>query len=263
MSRSRAPFLVILLSVLVTAVVAAGSEHSGREKGAGQPAPRLLGIDECIDIALQNNRNRPVSQFAIEIAEAQYEQAMSSYWPQLAVRAAYTIMDDDPNFIFPATSINIPSTALTLSSPLGSIPLNISPQSIPVPAQDIRLMNRHNAIASLNLTYPIYTGGLRKSIVRQARQGIQAAREEARRTDLQVVYDVKRMYYGAVLSRELVQVAKDALARMEVTLELTENLYSRGSGRVKKTDYLRNKTVVEGLRSALAFLEANEKSVKA
>ncbi|MCK7505545.1 MAG: hypothetical protein MZV70_16710 [Desulfobacterales bacterium] len=51
----------------------------------------------------------------------------------------------------------------------------------------------------------------------------------------------------------------DALARTEVTPELTENLYSRGSGRVKKTDYLRNKTVVEGLRSALAFLERQRK----
>jgi outer membrane protein len=78
-----------------------------------------------------------------------------------------------------------------------------------------------------------------------------------------VVYDVRRMYYGAVLSHELLQISRDALARMEVTLELTENLYTKGSGRVKKTDFLRNKTVVEGLRSAVAQLEANEKLAKA
>ncbi|MDD2337373.1 MAG: TolC family protein, partial [Geobacteraceae bacterium] len=56
---------------------------------------------------------------------------------------------------------------------------------------------------------------------------------------------------------------KDTLARMEVTLELTENLYTKGSGRVKKTDYLRSKTVVEWLRSAVSSLEANEKLAKA
>jgi outer membrane protein TolC len=92
---------------------------------------------------------------------------------------------------------------------------------------------------------------------------MRAAREEARRTDLQVIYDVKRYYFGAVLARELLRIGRETLARMEVTLELTESLYTKGSGRVKKTDFLRNKTVVEGLRSAVSALEANEKLAKA
>ena len=206
-----------------------------------------LSLQECIDLAIQNNRYRTASKFAIEIAEAQYQQALSTYWPQLAIKSTYTLMDQDPNFIFPSSQISIPSASI----------------SIPIPEQDLKLMNRQNLLSSLELTYPVYTGGLRGAIVKQASKGLQIAKEEARRTDLQVVYDVRRMYYGAVLARDLVQIGKDALARMEVTLELTENLYKRGSGRVKKTDYLRNKTVVEGLRSALAMLQANEKIVKA
>ena len=219
-----------------------------------KPEPQVkmtgpLSLQECMDIALQNNRYRPVSKFAIEIAEAQYRQALSSYWPQLSVRAAYSVMDEDPNFIFPSTHFKVSYMGIAVS--------------VPIPSQKFELMDRENFIASLNMTYPIYTGGLRGAIVKQAEQGLQAAKQEARRTDLQVVYDVRRMYYGAVLSRELLQIGKDALARMEVTLELTESLYKQGSGRVKKTDYLRNKTVVESLRSMVALLEANEQSVKA
>jgi outer membrane protein len=41
-------------------------------------------------------------------------------------------------------------------------------------------------------------------------------------------------------------------------LELTGNLYKGGSTKVKKTDYLRNKAVVEGLRSTVALLKGNE-----
>jgi len=219
-----------------------------------KPEPKVqmkgpLSLQECMDIALQNNRHRPVSKLAIEIAEAQYQQALSSYWPQLSVKAAYSVMDEDPNFVFPATQFKVSFLGTSIS--------------VPVARQEIKLMDRENFIASLNMTYPIYTGGLRGAIVKQAEQGLQAAKQEARRADLQVVYDVRRMYYGAVLSRELLQIGKDALARMEVTLELTENLYKRGSGKVKKTDYLRNKTVVEGLRSMVAVLDANEQSVKA
>jgi outer membrane protein TolC len=50
---------------------------------------------------------------------------------------------------------------------------------------------------------------------------------------------------------------------MQVTLDLTENLYKKGSGKVKKTDYLRNKTVVEWLRTTVTSLEANEQLAKA
>jgi outer membrane protein len=208
-----------------------------------------LSLQECVDIALQNNRNRPVSRLAIEIAEAQYRQALSSYWPQLSFKATYSVMDEDPNFVFPSSQFKV-----ALIGP---------PVIVSVPKQDVKLMNRENLMTSLGMTYPLYTGGLRGAIVTQAEQGLQAAKQEARRTDLQVIYDVRRMYYGAVLARELLRIGKDALARMEVTLDLTENLYKRGSGRVKKTDYLRNKTVVEGLRSMVAVFEANEQSVRA
>jgi outer membrane protein TolC len=124
-------------------------------------------------------------------------------------------------------------------------------------------MDRKNFVASLNATLPIYTGGQVSAIVRQAEQGMKAAREEARRTDLQVAYDTTRYYYGAVLARELVQIGRDALSRMEVTLELTENLYTKGSGKVKKTDFLRNKTVVEWLRTTVTALESNEQLARA
>jgi outer membrane protein len=224
---------------------------------------KVLSLQECIDIALQNNRLRPASRFAIEAAEAQHQQALSAYWAQLAVKSAYTTMDEDPNFIFPAFRGEIPATSLQITTPLGQLPVSIPATPYQVPDQDIKLMDRENLVSSLTLNYPLYTGGLRGSLVKQAASGLEAAKEEARRTDLQIVYDVRRIYYGAVLARNLGRIAGDTLARMEMTLALTESLYTSGSGRVKKTDYLRNKTVVEGLRSLCAFLSGTEKTARA
>jgi outer membrane protein TolC len=45
---------------------------------------------------------------------------------------------------------------------------------------------------------------------------------------------------------------------MEATLNLTETMYKEGSGKVKKTDFLDNKVMVESLRSMVALLEKNE-----
>ncbi len=223
-----------------------------------------LTLQQCIDRALEKNYFRMASRYSIEIAEAQHRQALSAYWPQIGAKATYTIMDEDPNFIFPSQNISMPTgTALVMQVATPGGPIQLPLTQLPVPEQNIKLMDRHNFVASLNATLPIYTGGQVSAIVRQSEQGMKAAREEARRTDLQVVYDTTRYYYGAVLARELVQIGKDALSRMEVTLELTENLYTKGSGKVKKTDYLRNKTVVEWLRTAVTALGANEQLARA
>jgi outer membrane protein len=65
------------------------------------------------------------------------------------------------------------------------------------------------------------------------------------------------------LAKRALQIAKDTLGRLEATLQFTENLYKAGSGRVKKTDYLKNKAIVESTRSMVALLENNEKLAKA
>lgn len=226
-----------------------------------------LSLLQCIDLALTKNRFRAASRFSIEMAEAQHQQALSAYWPKISGKASYTIMDQDPNFIFPAQNISLQGAYLNLNVPTGlPAPNNVLVQplsALPVPEQNIKLMDRKNFVASVNATLPLYTGGQISAIVRQSEQGKRAAREEARRTDLQVVYDTTRYYYGAVLAGELLQIGRDALTRMEVTLELTENLYTKGSGKVKKTDYLRNKTVVEWLRTAVTALAANEQLARA
>ncbi|MEW6720993.1 MAG: TolC family protein [Thermodesulfobacteriota bacterium] len=248
----------ITAACLVAALIVpgAGTAPACAQEVKDSPA-RVLSLSECLAIALENNRSRPVSRFNVEIAEAQLQQALSSYWPRLDAKAVLTRMDESPNFIFPQTSIGLPGFTLPVPPPVG--PLPIPPQTVAVPDQNIKVMDRDNGLYSLSLAYPLYTGGMRPAIVKQAESGLAAAKQEVRRTDLQVAYDVKRFYYGAVLARKLRVIASDALDRMQVTLDLTESLYKGGSTKVKKTDYLRNKTTVEALRSTFAQLKGTER----
>lgn len=262
----KSSFSLACAAILVL-VAAAGKIANGQEpvekfsaKVAGdQKTHRLLTLPECLAIALTNNHRRPVSRYNVEIADAQLQQALSSYWPQVGAKASYIRLDEDPNFLFPVTRLTVPESTFVATTPLGPLPVTVPAQTVNIPEQNVKLMDQQNMAASLELMYPLYTGGMRPAIVKQAESGLAAAKEEARRTDLQVIYDVKRFYYGAVLSKRLRRIAEDALARMEVTLDLTESLYKGGSTRVKKTDYLRNKTVVLALRSTLAFLAGNER----
>ena len=112
--------------------------------------------------------------------------------------------------------------------------------------------------APLDLTWLLFDGGLRAGLRAQARAGTAVAQQDLRRTDLEIVESVTRLYWTAVLARELRQLGADTLERMNATLQLTESVYQGGSGSVTKSDYLANKVMVETLRAMLATLEKNE-----
>ena len=138
----------------------------------------------------------------------------------------------------------------------GLAPVPIS-TTVTVPAKDVTVMGRDNVLSRLHLMMPLFAGGTRAAVVRQAKAGVAAAQQARRRTQLQLIHDVERMYYGAILARRVAAIGDDALKRLEATVELTETLYRGGSGSVSKRDYLRSKMALESARGIIAALQAN------
>lgn len=222
----------------------------------GGPVPKQAGLEECLQAALDNNHRRPASRYALEMAEAQHRQALAGYWPQAVLRGGYQRMDEYSNFIFPARNISLPmGGTIPITIPgVGTIPAG----DIAVPEQDVKLADEESYNASMEATWLLYDGGMRKGYREQTTSLVEMMKLESRRTDLEIIDSVKRLYFGAVLATQLHRIGKDTLARMEATLNLTETMYKEGSGKVKKTDWLGNKVMVESLRSMVAMLEKNE-----
>lgn len=280
MRKLRKEIFVLCVLLLSWSLLA---QTGTAESPQGEAGSEILELDlaKSIELGLQMNKRGKVSRASVEAARALHKQALSSWWPTISAKVLGTRMDEDPNFIFPASQMMIPggnievppTTVLIPANSFGpgfppvDVPLTTPPGSVEIPAQhfaipaqDIKLMNRNNLIATLDISFPLYTGGLRPSRIKQAAFGVEAARSEERRTDLEVIYDIRKIYFTGVLAKNLVRISTDTLARMEATLDLTEQLYQTGSGRVKKTDYLRNKSVVETLRSVVSELEALERT---
>ncbi|MBN1142660.1 MAG: TolC family protein, partial [Deltaproteobacteria bacterium] len=229
---------------------AAAEQSPGQKEGIALEAASL---EQCLDEALKNNRRRPASRYAVEMAEAQHRQALAGYWPQLSVKGGYQRLDEAPNYIVPSLDINLPGGGVTLPG-LGFVPVG----PITIPEQEIKLQDPESFRASGNASWLLFDGGMRKGLREQAGGVVEMMKQESRRTDLEIIDSVKRLYYGAVLAARLHQIGKDTLARMETTLSLTESLYKGGSSKVKKTDWLDNRVMVESLRALIASLEKNE-----
>lgn len=242
-----------------------------------------LTLDQCLDTALHQNRRRPISQFALALAEAQHRQALAGYWPQVNVKAGYERLSDPLNFIFPAESIPVPAQSVTVPGgamvvtipanafapgfPPSSIQMPVNfpgqtyktpAQAFTVPQQNVKVLEPNLASGSLEMKWLLWDGGMRKGLREQADAGVAMMRQEARRTDLEIVDSVTRMYWGAVLARQLRQIGEDTLARLEATRHLTETMYKEGAGKVTRADYLDNSIMVETLRAMVAGLEKNE-----
>lgn len=232
----RAALIVVLLLTLI----AVPAQSQGIPKA---------GLEACLAQALENNRRRPASRFALEMALAQHRQALAGYWPQVTAQGGYSRLDEAVNFTYPATTVSLPPA-------LGGM-------SVTVPEQEINVLNEKSYTATIEATWLLYDGGMRKGYSEQAQGLVDIMKQEVRRTDLQIIDSVKRYYWGGVLAQKLHQVGLDTLSRMNATLNLTETMYKEGSGRVKKTDWLNNKVMVDTLRSMVALLEKNKLMTRA
>jgi len=211
---------------------------SGSLVVSAAPAPQQkLALADCIRIALEKHQSLNVSEASVAMAEAQYQQAMSAYWPRIAAEVNASRADQDRTFKVQG-QFDLPPALGSLPAlipggkPISAVPLNM----------DVKLMDRDIVTSSLNLTYPIFTGMKREAIVSQAEKGVKIAEEGRRKTNLEIVRDVKKYYYAAQFAIQMEQLADDTLERFKALEDLTERLYQHGSMRVKKTDYLRTKT---------------------
>jgi len=274
----------LAIGVLASGLPAAGqTARDGNPAGAESPPATVLNLDQCLQMAVDKNHRRPASRFEVALAEAQHQQALAGYWPQINLKAAYQLLDQPLNFIFPSSTMQIPAQSVNIpgGSSLVTIPANAfgpgfppanvqlpvsfagqtvttAAQNFPIPEQNIKVLDRNLATGSLDMKWLVLDGGMRKGLREQSDGYVEMMRAQANRTDLEVADEVRRMYWGAVLARQVHQVGKDTLARMEVTLQLTESLYQNSAGRVSKTDYLDNRVMVESLRSMVASLEKND-----
>ena len=64
-------------------------------------------------------------------------------------------------------------------------------------------MNPDSVVASIDASWLLFDGGMRRGYDQQARGMVDMMKAEAHRTDLQVVDAVKRYYYGAILAGQV------------------------------------------------------------
>jgi outer membrane protein TolC len=103
-----------------------------------------LTLQQSQRIALENHRSLQVSQAALAMAEAQYQQAMAAFRPRLGLEAGFQRADENRTFTFegivqtPAMGLTIGPGGAIVAIPGQPLPINstsnCSTATLPAPA---------------------------------------------------------------------------------------------------------------------------------
>jgi len=98
----------ILITNLFNLVLLLTAGFSFAENDAQSLSPLPLTLAEAIDLALQNQPALLASEKAVQAAQAQHKQALSTFWPSLNANVMYSWLDEDPVMVCPASNMVSP-----------------------------------------------------------------------------------------------------------------------------------------------------------
>ncbi|WP_368029436.1 TolC family protein [Arcobacter sp. s6] len=217
-----------------------------------------INIDEAISLALENNGLNKISKINLEIAEAQYQQALSANYPSLdAVLYANRdkqdlIYQQRGTFTLP-TSLAYGLSAINNGQPVTTIPADI----------DATAYGRDTIKGSLEMNYALYTGGKIDAIINQAKLNKELSKVAIVRSENDVTFDVKKYYYGYILTNELHKIVNKIYKNMKFSTDLAKEFLENSTTlKINKTDYLNAKLTTSLLQSTLSKLELNREMLK-
>jgi len=177
-----------------------------------------LTLQEAIEIALKKNKEILITKEKLKEAEQSIRIARAGYFPSLDLSGNYTHLSEVP-------SIELPP-------PLGG-------ETFAMGGQD-------SYSFTLSLSQPLYASGRINLGYEQAKLNYQKAKEELTCKENEIIFEVKKSFYSALLTKENLHLVEESLEQAQRHLNIVESLYQ--TGRVSKFDLLRAKVKVSNLK---------------
>jgi outer membrane protein TolC len=213
----RPPRAVLVLPLLLLCAGLAGCAASSKTPTVQfPPAPTYppdhqYTLDELVELSVFRNASLDVGRYEAEAAQGLVDQVKALWLPTLRYDFAATAYDNDLSYktrLYHIAAINVPIT--------GSF--NIT----------------HNVM----LTEILTTGGKRTSGLKQAKMYAALKKIDVQRQLDSVAYDVATYYQLIALTNDIDTVLEDALRRIRVFRQVSEQLTARGSLRASNLDSL-------------------------
>ncbi len=188
------------------------------------PPGKPLTVDDCIAIALKYHPALAASQATVAAQRARVEQALSAYYPQVALNVGYN-----------TSTFNFSPVAGTVRTP----------------TYNWTFLDIFSAGPTATMT--LYDFGRTSNSVKINRENVAASQEDVVTQKQTVIVNVKTAYYNVLQNQYLIDVAQDTVTQTQQHLEQTQGFYQAGTR--PKIDV--TKAEVDLANAQLALIQAN------
>lgn len=195
-------FVLVLMSLPMQALAADNLQTAAQ--------PEILSPQQCLDLALKNNKQIQEKEKKVTIAEGAVKEAKAGFWPTLGYQAKRDESD--------------------------------------LPQYELGPFNYEDTefIAAVNASVPLYTGGMLRNNLKLANIQLDTAKEDLRKAKQQLTYDVKQAYYNVWLAERIVQVQQASYDNLGQHVNRVQIRYNAETA--SKLDLLRAKVQRDTLK---------------
>ena len=193
---------------------------------------KILTLDQCVDIALEQNADLIMGNFVVKIAGRDVMLAIANFLPEVTAEMGYYHSEIGP-----------------------SSAIRIDPQTgIPVPVQPFEIVS-WNSSARLTASQTLFNGGYNLFNYVQSRASKKSTEYTFEDTKQTTIYVVKERYYNLLAAEKLLEVAEETSKSSEESFKRAEILFEVGT--VPKSDVLKAKVRMETDRLGLIEAQNN------
>jgi len=181
-----------------------------------------LTLDKAVETALANNKGILVAREKLNQASGKITEARSGYLPTLTLQGSYTKLSLVPE--------------LSLSIPVGPA----------VVTRQMKLGAEDNYMARAVLQETLFSWGRVSNSYALSKYNSELSQESYKQAVDETVYNVKKVFYGAVLAKSVYEANKEMLDRAQEHLKAVESKFNVGNA--SQFELLRARVQVENTK---------------
>ncbi|TCL71597.1 outer membrane protein TolC [Hydrogenispora ethanolica] len=162
--------------------------------------PETLTLNQCIDLAFQNNQQIKLAAKNVAIAQEAVKEAEAGFMPSLSYEAGYS-------------------------------------QADPAQYQIGNSLEKTRLAGGITGTLPLFTGGKLENALKLAKIKLESAKEDERKAKQTLTYNVKQAYYNVWLADQVLKVNQSSYDNLNHHVQQVQNFYKVGTS--SKFDLLR------------------------
>ena len=219
---------------------------------------KIYTLDDAIQTALNNNRDIKVAKLDVEKSQDAVDEAFGYALPTLDLSANFNHFLKKPKTPFPDFEALLTNATYSILFDESVIPRDNSKYK-PIQTQLQSFVQTNSYETSLTLTQTLFNSAVFRGIG-ASQIYLDLSKEELKRKVTSTVLDVKKAFYGVLLTKQLLEITT---ASYNNALENLKNVRAlKAQGLVSDYDALQAEVRVENIKPVVLQIENNLKVVK-